>query len=179
MIYIGNGMYSDSGPNNYLQHYGRKGMKWGQHIFGDTDETAKKYNYSSQEAERRLSNTDNFYNKYIRRKNVWINPYNKAADRMEPYIKEINGLFKNKTLNIQSYLDGNGADKTTKEYLTKLQNKWESIYKEEIDKVYKNYADKNLTPDYYNTFPMMQSFYIDTGSKSPVKQSRSTQHRWY
>lgn len=32
MIYIGNGMYSDSGE--YLQHYGVLGMKWGQHLFG-------------------------------------------------------------------------------------------------------------------------------------------------
>lgn len=29
MIYIGNGIYSDSGPNDYLQHYGVVGMKWG------------------------------------------------------------------------------------------------------------------------------------------------------
>ena len=43
MIYIGNGMYSDSGPNNYLQHYGRKGMKWGQHIFGDEKENSPRY----------------------------------------------------------------------------------------------------------------------------------------
>ena len=34
MIYLGNGIYSDSGPDT-LSHYGRKGMKWGQHIFGD------------------------------------------------------------------------------------------------------------------------------------------------
>lgn len=27
--------------NDYLEHYGRKGMKWGQHIFGDQKETAK------------------------------------------------------------------------------------------------------------------------------------------
>lgn len=33
MIYIGNGIYSDSTPNEYLQHYGVKGMKWGQHLF--------------------------------------------------------------------------------------------------------------------------------------------------
>lgn len=31
MIYIGNGIYSDSGPNDYLQHYGVLGMKWGVH----------------------------------------------------------------------------------------------------------------------------------------------------
>lgn len=33
MIYNANGIYSDS--TNTLQHYGRKGMKWGQHIFGE------------------------------------------------------------------------------------------------------------------------------------------------
>lgn len=33
MIYLGNGLYSDSGPDT-LAHYGRLGMKWGQHIFG-------------------------------------------------------------------------------------------------------------------------------------------------
>ena len=33
MIYLGNGIYSDSTPNEYLQHYGVKGMKWGQHLF--------------------------------------------------------------------------------------------------------------------------------------------------
>lgn len=33
MIYIGNGIYSDSTPNEYLEHYGVKGMKWGQHLF--------------------------------------------------------------------------------------------------------------------------------------------------
>lgn len=29
MIYLGNGMYSSSGPNNSLMHYGVIGMKWG------------------------------------------------------------------------------------------------------------------------------------------------------
>lgn len=29
MIYIGNGIYSDATPNEYLQHYGVLGMKWG------------------------------------------------------------------------------------------------------------------------------------------------------
>lgn len=29
MIYLGNGMYSDSGPNNQLMHYGVLGMRWG------------------------------------------------------------------------------------------------------------------------------------------------------
>lgn len=29
MIYIGNGIYSDATPNEYLQHYGVIGMKWG------------------------------------------------------------------------------------------------------------------------------------------------------
>lgn len=33
MIYLGNGIYSDSGPDT-LSHYGRLGMKWGQHIYG-------------------------------------------------------------------------------------------------------------------------------------------------
>lgn len=33
MIYLGNGIYSDSGMDT-LVHYGRLGMKWGQHIFG-------------------------------------------------------------------------------------------------------------------------------------------------
>ena len=31
MIYIGNGIYSDATPNEYLQHYGVLGMKWGVH----------------------------------------------------------------------------------------------------------------------------------------------------
>lgn len=29
MIYLGNGMYSDSGPSNELMHYGVQGMRWG------------------------------------------------------------------------------------------------------------------------------------------------------
>jgi hypothetical protein len=29
MIYIGNGIYSEATPNEYLQHYGVIGMKWG------------------------------------------------------------------------------------------------------------------------------------------------------
>lgn len=29
MIYLGNGMYSDSGPNSQLMHYGVLGMRWG------------------------------------------------------------------------------------------------------------------------------------------------------
>lgn len=29
MIYLGNGMYSDSGPNDELMHYGVIGMRWG------------------------------------------------------------------------------------------------------------------------------------------------------
>lgn len=29
MIYIGNGIYSDASPNEYLEHYGVLGMKWG------------------------------------------------------------------------------------------------------------------------------------------------------
>ena len=36
MIYIGNGMYA-AGKGEYLEHYGRKGMKWGQHIYGDEE----------------------------------------------------------------------------------------------------------------------------------------------
>lgn len=31
MIYLGNGMYSDSGSNDHLMHYGVLGMKWGVH----------------------------------------------------------------------------------------------------------------------------------------------------
>ena len=31
MIYIGNGIYSDASPNEYLAHYGVLGMKWGVH----------------------------------------------------------------------------------------------------------------------------------------------------
>ena len=29
MIYLGNGMYSESGPSDQLMHYGVLGMKWG------------------------------------------------------------------------------------------------------------------------------------------------------
>lgn len=29
MIYLGNGMYSDSGPQDQLMHYGVLGMRWG------------------------------------------------------------------------------------------------------------------------------------------------------
>lgn len=41
MIYLGNGMYSDPYGRSSLSHYGRKGMKWGQHIFGDDSDLRK------------------------------------------------------------------------------------------------------------------------------------------
>lgn len=46
MIYIGNGIYSDAGPKDYIMHYGVPGMKWGQHLFGRTWNAGTRYGKS-------------------------------------------------------------------------------------------------------------------------------------
>ena len=36
---------------SYLEHYGRKGMKWYQHLFGDEDSRGKYNKYSAKNAD--------------------------------------------------------------------------------------------------------------------------------
>lgn len=43
---------------NYLEHYGRKGMKWGQHIFGDEDQHSHRYQKYLKSAQRGFSFID-------------------------------------------------------------------------------------------------------------------------
>ena len=58
MIYIGNGMYAAE-KGEYLEHYGRKGMKWGQHVYGDEDQpTGKKKKKKKKSFNQRVNEFD-------------------------------------------------------------------------------------------------------------------------
>ena len=76
MIYIGNGMYSDSGE--YLQHYGVLGMKWGLH-------KAKQYVSSMDYGYRRAKDFDDYYGK----KNISKREYKKRMKDSRKHNKEM------------------------------------------------------------------------------------------
>lgn len=44
MIYVGNGIYSDATPNEYIKHYGVLGMKWGVHRARAHEQNIYRYN---------------------------------------------------------------------------------------------------------------------------------------
>lgn len=44
MIYVGNGIYSDATPNEYLMHYGVIGMKWGVHRAREHEKNIYRHN---------------------------------------------------------------------------------------------------------------------------------------
>ena len=44
MIYVGNGIYSDATPNEYLMHYGVIGMKWGVHRAKEHEKNIYRHN---------------------------------------------------------------------------------------------------------------------------------------
>lgn len=64
MIYLGDGMYSNSGPDNYLMHYGVLGMRWGIRKAKIKQGITRYYDKKSD-----MLATTNIYKKAIRRSN--------------------------------------------------------------------------------------------------------------
>lgn len=77
MIYIGNGIYSDANPNEYLAHYGVLGMKWGRHLFGRAREGYNMVRKNPRKVGRSFVNAHKkAYNTY---KSMDKRPYAKKA----------------------------------------------------------------------------------------------------
>jgi hypothetical protein len=99
MIYIGNGMYSDANPNEYLEHYGVLGMKWGIHRARIHEKNLYRYNrangMSRQDAKAqyrsRMAGVKSYARKNLRTgmkaRDIATNSYNKANKTIADYDK--------------------------------------------------------------------------------------------
>jgi hypothetical protein len=101
MIYIGNGIYSDASPNEYLEHYGVLGMKWGVRKARFHEKNLYRHNrangMSRAEAKdlykRRMANVKDFANRNrttgIKARDIQNRSRDEARRRISNYDKKL------------------------------------------------------------------------------------------
>lgn len=110
-----------------LEHYGVKGMKWGVR----KDQRAAKKAEKAKQAQVKKFNS--------RYKQGWVKAYNKAADKNEKNIAEINEKYKKHDF---SKVDPAGNNKGVD---TKTKKAWNNYVQEQADAWRKTYSDVLLS----------------------------------
>lgn len=116
--------------NNELYHYGRKGMKWGQHIFGEKEKRS-----------RSSFNTKNNGPVYLDKQGRFISVNGKSTDHKTQGVTAL-----------QNYKAKNAAYKEAREFMNTFKNvKANDVislmgnkYTDEINKYIQQYEKKNI-----------------------------------
>lgn len=82
--------------DNYLEHYGRKGMKWGQHIFGKDDGYKGHVRYGTEYEKSDLRKWNRDFRRGTRKQKVdnLISKFSKRYLKAETYFNQKNDIYK-------------------------------------------------------------------------------------
>jgi hypothetical protein len=172
VIYLGNGLYSTT-KEDYLMHYGRKGQKWGQHIYG---EERKPGNGKRKRKKRSLE--DRYYdraeaNRYNVDGKFTTNVNGKASTKKLPK-SPIGMLFKYKDLSDDEY---DAAMKGIRRRNEVYDGAINEAYRAERALNYPNVILKDVTTAMRNVDYLKDKFGENAAARAQAREAKLAEER--
>lgn len=151
--------------NNYLEHHGIMGQKWGIRRYQNPDGSL------TSEGKKRYYNSDGTLTKHGEKaakkqtkdfENNWYKSYNKATNKFNSKIEDINNKYED------DVFDDEFSTKRGQEYIKEVDKMWRSLYIKELKNDYGNY--ELLGKDFIKNAPLMDN-YSEFIRKEPKKDS--------